>query len=110
MDNITIILLTVVGIILIPIYFFYWLKRRRKEHLITIEKDWIKFNKAITNNHLEGIIEFGKEVVWNEHFSIDKLKEMSKLINEFERNNIGVTKNVTLKELKLLIYNQIDLE
>ncbi|CAL2085886.1 hypothetical protein [Tenacibaculum sp. 190524A05c] len=106
MENGMIIFLTVIICIITPSLFLYWLTLRKKNHLEKIETDWIRFSKAINNNHIEGIIKYGKEVIWNEHFSMIKLKEMSKLIDEFENKNIVLRKEDELKELKLLIYNK----
>jgi len=101
-----IILITICICTGIIILFNYWLFKRKKAHAISIETDWIKFNKAITNNHIEGIHRFGKELIYNEHFSMVKLKEKSKLIKRLEEQNPELMHNHQLKNLKSLLYNK----
>ncbi len=106
MDSGIIIFVTVVLCIFISATFYYRLYLRKKKHLLKIDKDWIRFSKAIHSNHAEGVITFGKELIWNEHFSSAKLKEMTALIKTFENENIQLREKEKLKELKLLLYNK----
>ncbi len=68
--------------------------------------DWNNFLKAVSKIHIEGISKFGSELIWNEHFSMIKLKEMSELINTIEKLNPEIQKSDKLKKLKSLIYNK----
>ncbi|WP_289046751.1 hypothetical protein [uncultured Olleya sp.] len=106
MENGIILLMTILICFGIISFFLFWLNKRKKKHLLTIESDWIKFNKSIKNNHIEGVSKFGTELIYNEHFTMVRLKEMSKLINTLEEQNIELKKSNRLEELKSLIYNK----
>ncbi|WP_298421248.1 hypothetical protein [uncultured Kordia sp.] len=106
MGNGIIITLTICIPLGIVSLFYYWLGIRKKRHLQTIVTDWNNFNKAITNNHIDGILKFGTELIWNEHLTMIQLKEMSELIKKFEKTDFKTTKTNEYKELKLLIYNK----
>ncbi|WP_299887807.1 hypothetical protein [uncultured Lacinutrix sp.] len=100
MDNGMILITTFVLTIGIVSVFYYRINLRKKRHSDTIKSDWINFKKAIANKHLKGINKFGTNLIWNEHLTMEMLKEMSTGIN-----NLG--KDYTeLKELKILIYNK----
>lgn len=100
MDNGTIILITFIvfgGIAIIIQYLFHL---RKKRHVDTIISDWNRFEKAITNRHIEGINKFGTELIWNEHLTMNKLNQISDSIN-----NLGKDYS-ELEDLKILIYNK----
>ena len=100
MNNGIILFLTFVITVLTTVFFYYFNSLRKKRHSQTIISDWNKFNKAIQNRHIKGINDFGQKLIFNEHFDIIKLKEMSKLINDLYKNE------KELKELKMLINNK----
>jgi len=100
MDNGMILYTTFVVTIGIAIVFYYLINRRKKGHSETIKSDWNNFQKAITNKHIKGINEFGTKLIWNEHLTMEKLKEMSFSIKSLGKDY------VELKELKILIYNK----
>ncbi|CAM1357436.1 hypothetical protein [Tenacibaculum halocynthiae] len=106
MEGDIVILLTFIILIGIYITFLFWSNNRKKNHLMTIESDWKNLKKAIENNHVDGIVKFGTAVIWNEHFTMVKLKEMKKLINVLEKQNPEIKKSKKLENLKLLIFNK----
>ncbi len=84
----------------IAIVFYYLMRRRKKRRSETIKSDWNNFQKAITNNHIKKVSELGTKLIWNEHLTSEKLKEMSAFIKSLGKDY------AELKELKTLIYNK----
>lgn len=100
MDNGLILLITFSLPIAIVIIFYYLVSKRKKIHAKTLKSDWIKFEKAIRHKHINGIVKYGTELIWNEKLTDSKLEQMSKYIDNLE------AKNAELENLKNLIYNK----
>lgn len=106
MNNGLILLITLFVSLLVIARYFYWLNSRKKKHLLVIKSDWNDFEKSVANCHIEAMYKFGRKLIWNEYFTMQKLKEMSKLIKDLEDRNSKIDKNQRIKDLKLLIYNK----
>ena len=100
MDNGLILIITFSTPLLILVIYFIWLSKRKKRHLQTLKSDWNKFEKAINNKHINGIIKYGTELIWNENLTDSQLKIMKESVDEL------VEKNSELDGLKNLIYNK----
>ncbi|TCI84866.1 hypothetical protein [Tenacibaculum sp. M341] len=106
MENGVVLFVTFFLCLVVIIFFYGWLHKRKKEHLSTIDADWVNFKQAITNKHIDGIVKFGNKVVWNEHFTMEKLKEMSRLIHNLESVHPELKTSQKLENLKSVVYNK----
>ena len=100
MNNGYILLVTLVLILTIPCFFFYYMSLIKKRDAKTIDSDWIYFQNAVKHNRIQAIEEYGNKLIWNEHITAEQVKEMSAVMKKLEKNH------PELNELKLVIYNK----
>ncbi|WP_188463948.1 hypothetical protein [Bizionia arctica] len=100
MNNELILIITVSFPVLLLIVFYFWLSKRKKRHAVTLKSDWIKFEKAITQKHINGIIKYGTELILNENLTDSQLKIMKESVGEL------VGEHSQLENLNNLIYNK----
>lgn len=100
MYNGLILLITFSVPILLLVVYYFWLSKRKKRHAKTLKSDWIKFEKAINHKHINGIIKYGTELIWNENLTDSKLKKMREYFDELE------LEDSKLENLKNLTHNK----
>jgi hypothetical protein len=100
MDIGLILIITFSTPLLILVVYYIWLYKRKKRHEEILNSDWNKFEKAIIHNHINGIIKYGTDLIWNEKLTDSQLKKMKESVDEL------VKKNSELEGLQNLIYNK----
>ncbi|MFD2917145.1 MULTISPECIES: hypothetical protein [Flavobacteriaceae] len=86
--------------LLLLIVYYFWLSKRKKRHAESLKSDWVKFEKAISQKHINGIIKYGTELIWNENLTDSQLKKMKESVGEL------VIEHSELENLRILIYNK----
>ncbi|WP_298903492.1 hypothetical protein [uncultured Psychroserpens sp.] len=100
MDNGLLLIITFSILLLALIVYFIWLSKRKKRHVETLKSDWNKFEKALNNEHISGIIKYGTELIWNENLTDSQMKKMKESVYPLAE------KHAELENLKNLIYNK----
>ncbi|MDG5493210.1 hypothetical protein [Psychroserpens sp. SPM9] len=100
MDNGLLLIITFSTPLLLLIVYFIWLSKRKKRHAEALIPDWNKFEKALSNEHINGIIKYGTELVWNENLTDSQMKKMKESVYDLAE------KHTELENLKNLIYNK----
>lgn len=100
MNNAIILLITLLSTATIVGLFFYYMVLIKKRDAKTIGSDWKGFQNAVRHDRVEAIREYGERLIWNEHITVEQVKEMSNVINRLEKNH------PELNDLKLIIYNK----
>ncbi|GAK94215.1 hypothetical protein JCM19298_690 [Nonlabens ulvanivorans] len=100
MSNAIIIAITMVVTLAIVIFFFYYLSIIKKRDAKTIDADWHHFQNAVKHHRIQAIEKYGTQLIWNEHITVEQVKEMSTVMKKLEKSH------PELNELKLLIYNK----
>ncbi len=86
--------------VIILLLFYVLIKNRKKRHLVSLNLDWNKFEKAIARKDLNGINKHGTELIWNEHLTDAMLKKMTIYVEELAVDNLEV------KNSQNLIFNK----
>nr|WP_321237635.1 hypothetical protein [uncultured Psychroserpens sp.] len=100
MDNGIILIITFSIPLLLLLIYFIWLSKRKKRHAETLISDWNKFEKALSHEHINGIIKYGTELVWNENLTDSQMKKMKESVYDLAEEH------TELENLKNLIYNK----
>ncbi|MBF4985542.1 hypothetical protein FNJ87_14805 [Nonlabens mediterrranea] len=100
MNNAIILLVTMVVVFSIVIFFFYYLSIIKKRDAKTIDADWHHFQDAVKHHRIQAIEKYGTLLIWNEHITVEQVKEMSAVMKKLEKNH------PELNDLKLVIYNK----
>jgi hypothetical protein len=85
MDNGLILIIIFSIPLLILIVYFIWLSKRKKRHAEILMSDWNKFEKALNHEHINGIIRFGTELVWNENLTDSQMKKMKESVYDLTK-------------------------
>lgn len=100
MNNAIIIAITMVVTLALVIFFFYYLSLIKKRDAKTIDSDWINFQDAVKQHRIQAIEKYGTRLIWNEHITVEQVKEMSAVMKKLEKSH------PELNDLKLVIYNK----
>ncbi|WP_425077849.1 hypothetical protein [Psychroserpens sp. S379A] len=100
MDNGLILIITFSTPLLVLIIYFILLSKQKKRHSESLRTDWNKFEEALNNNHINGIIKYGTELVWNENLTDSQMKKMKETVYPLAEEHSE------LENLKNLIYNK----
>ncbi|WP_299385643.1 hypothetical protein [uncultured Lacinutrix sp.] len=100
MNNGLILIITFTIPVVILLLFYVLIKNRKKRHLVSLDLDWSKFEKAIEYKDINGVNKYGTELIWNENLTDAMLKKMIDYVEELAVDNLE------LKNLQNLIFNK----
>ena len=92
--------ITLISIVVVGVTIRVVIRKRRKTHLISLENDLAQFRFSSKMGLLEGVIEYGDRLIWNEHLTPTILKEIASAV---DKQTLSTPK---LEELKLNIFNR----